>query len=603
MEIKKREEISEDLKWNLRDLASGDEDLDNRLVALSDDVDAFVIAYKGNLETSERIADCLDAYMRILQERILLGSYANLNTSVDMGNTTSMRRMAKTSNILVGLDAKISFVETEIANQTEEILNRVIDQRADLKGYIDDVLRNKKYLLDPKTEEALSSLQNTFRTPYSVYNQAKLVDMDFGTFNVNGVDYPLSYNIFEGVMESEPSTDVRRAAFENFYSVLEKYKHTTAACYAAQVQQEKVLSRLRGYDSVFDYLLFDQKVDRELYDRQIDTIMKELAPHMRKYAKLLQKVHGLEKMTYADLKLNLDPGYEPAVDIDKAKEYVLDGLSVLGAEYREMLTRAFSERWIDFANNHGKSTGAFCSSPYGSHSYILISWTSLMAEVMVLAHELGHAGHFFMAHRNQNILDSRPSLYFIEAPSTANEIIMETYLLEKAENTRDRRWVLSQIIARTYYHNFVTHFMEAAYQREVYKILDAGGSVDADKLSEIFREKLIEFWGEDIEILPGSELTWMRQPHYYMGLYPYTYSAGLTIGTQVAKRILKEGEVAVNDWINTLKAGGTKTPKELALMAGVDISTDKPLKDTIAYIGEVIDELVKLTEEMDLSDK
>ncbi len=180
---------------------------------------------------------------------------------------------------------------------------------------------------------------------------------------------------------------------------------------------------------------------------------------------------------------------------------------------------------------------------------------------------------------------------------------METYLLEKAENTRDRRWVLSQIIARTYYHNFVTHFMEAAYQREVYKILDAGGSVDADKLSEIFREKLIEFWGEDIEILPGSELTWMRQPHYYMGLYPYTYSAGLTIGTQVAKRILKEGEVAVNDWINTLKAGGTKTPKELALMAGVDISTDKPLKDTIAYIGEVIDELVKLTEEMDLSDK
>ena len=87
------------------------------------------------------------------------------------------------------------------------------------------------------------------------------------------------------------------------------------------------------------------------------------------------------------------------------------------------------------------------------------------------------------------------------------------------------------------------------------------------------------------------------------GLYPYTYSAGLTIGTQVAKRILNEGEVAVNDWINTLKAGGTKTPKELAKMAGVDISTDKPLKDTIAYIGEVIDELVKLTEEMDLNDK
>ncbi len=598
MEIKKRHEISEDLKWNLSDIVSDDAELDSRLEKVSSDVEEFTNKYKGNLSSADMIANCLDEYMAILEEIAKLRTFSYLDTTVDMANSKSQARLAKTMNILVGLGADISFVDTEIASKSEDLLNEVINKRSDLSVYISDIIREQKQMLDPKTEEVLSSLQNTFSTPYNVYNQAKLVDMDFGTFEVNGVEYPLSYNIFEGVMESEPDTEVRRAAFKHFYEVLEKYKYTTAACYSSQVQQEKVMSKLRGYDSVFEYLLFDQKVDRELYDRQIDTIMTELAPHMRKYAKLLQKVHGLDKMTYADLKLNLDPGYEPPVDIEKAKEYVMDGLSVLGEEYEEMLTRAFSERWIDFANNHGKSTGAFCSSPYGSHSYILISWTALMAEVMVLAHELGHAGHFYLAQRNQNILDSYASRYFIEAPSTANEIIMEMYLLGKAKDKRERRWVLSQIIARTYYHNFVTHFMEAAYQREVYKIIDNGGSVQADKLSEIFREKLIEFWGDDVEILPGSELTWMRQPHYYMGLYPYTYSAGLTIGTQVAKRITEEGKSAVEDWISTLKAGGSKTPMELAQMAGVDISTDKPLKNTIAYIGSVIDELIELTDEM-----
>ena len=66
----------------------------------------------------------------------------------------------------------------------------------------------------------------------------------------------------------------------------------------------------------------------------------------------------------------------------------------------------------------------------------------------------------------------------------------------------------------------------------------------------------------------------MRQPHYYMGLYPYTYSAGLTISTIVSKRILNEGQKAINDWRKVLEAGGTKTPIELAKMVQVDITTE-----------------------------
>ena len=44
-----------------------------------------------------------------------------------------------------------------------------------------------------------------------------------------------------------------------------------------------------------------------------------------------------------------------------------------------------------------------------------------------------------------------------------------------------------------------------------------------------------QFFGDAVELTDGMELTWMRQPHYYMGLYSYTYSAGLTIGTVVSK--------------------------------------------------------------------
>lgn len=153
-----------------------------------------------------------------------------------------------------------------------------------------------------------------------------------------------------------------------------------------------------------------------------------------------------------------------------------------------------------------------------------------MADVFTLAHELGHAGHFRLCNGAQAILDTEVSSYFVEAPSTMNELLMAHYLLKTTPDKRFRRWVLSCMISNTYYHNFVTHLMEAAYQREVYKLIDAGDSVQAETLSSIMKETLQKFWGDDVEISDDAALTWMRQPHYYMGLYSYTYSAGLTVG-------------------------------------------------------------------------
>ena len=133
----------------------------------------------------------------------------------------------------------------------------------------------------------------------------------------------------------------------------------------------------------------------------------------------------------------------------------------------------------------------------------------------------------------------------------------------------------------------------------MYKLVDKHETINANVLNKLKRQVIEEFWGDDVTITEGAELTWMRQPHYYMGLYPYTYSAGLTIATAMNKRIQEEGQPAVDDWIKVLKSGGTKSPVELAKMAGVDITTDQPLKDTIAYVGSLVDQLEELTEEID----
>ena len=598
MQLPKRKDVPVELTWDLSAIYNSEDAMQADLEKVRKLADEIERTYKGRLTTAEAILACLDKYGEWMKTLDLMRSWCNLAASVDYGDGALQERDAATARAAAAMGSRLSFIDSEIIAQDEAVLREAVAQGGPGKPYLEDLLRQKPYQLQPETERVLSALRPALGAPYQIYNMAKLADMKFPSFRAAGEEHPLGYSLYEDHYSHKGDTEVRRAAFDAFSAKLREYENVTAAAYQACVQEEKIMADQRGYQSVFDYLLFGQKVSRELYDRQIDLIMEKLAPHMRRYAKLLQKVHGLDKMTYADLKLPVDPGYVPPVSVEESKKYIVEGLSVMGADYQEMVRTAYRERWVDFAQNQGKSTGGFCASPYGSHSFILLTWHGQMSDVFTLAHELGHAGHFKACNSAQSVFGTGVSSYFVEAPSTMNELLLGHYLLKTNPDKRFRRWVLSNMVGNTYYHNFVTHLLEAAYQREVYKIVDAGGGVQAERLNQLMGETLKKFWGGTVELTEGAELTWMRQPHYYMGLYSYTYSAGLTVATQACKRIEQEGALAVEDWKRVLSAGGTKTPLELARMAGVDISTDAPLLDTIETIGGYIDEICRLTEEI-----
>lgn len=589
-----RNKIDQEETWDLSHFFKTEAEFEQAIMQTQEDVKEFVETYKGKLKEKESVNACLSSYANVYEAIVPLDAYASLNLSVDQTDESHQIRASRWNQILAELVSELSFVDSELLALPKETLEAAIHHDASFSRYLLQLIEKKPYTLDAEVEKVLASFTSIFEAPYELYNTTKMLDLEFPDFKVKDQRHSLSYLAFEGSLEYEPDTEKRRAAFNAFSKELRKYQHTTAKTYDLHIQTEKKLADLRGYDSVTDYLLQTQEVDKSLYNRQIDLIMDELAPHMRKYAKLIKKVYNLKTMTYADLKVPLDPTYVPRVTYEEAQKYIKDALGLLGEDYNDMLDRAFDERWIDYAQNKGKSTGAFCSSPFGVHPYILISWSNQMEDVFTLIHELGHAGHFNYANAHQNIFNANSSMYFVEAPSTMNEMLLANNLLNKSTDKRFKRWVIATLISGTYYHNFVTHLLEAAYQREVYKLVDAKENVNAAILNQLKRDVLESFWGDAVEITEGAELTWMRQPHYYMGLYPYTYSAGLTISTQVSRRILEEGQPAVDDWINVLKLGGSKKPIELAQLAGVDISTEEPLRETINYIGSLVDELSQL---------
>lgn len=593
-----RHEVAENEKWDITDVFESDDVFYQTLNQTLEKAKQFNQQYKGSLHHVQDVKDILSPFTDLLINIDSMVNYSELRLSVDATDDAAQTLNAKLNTTLGQITSQLSFVESEITALSDEDLDQLIAE-TNVPHYFKQLKKKKASQLSPEVEETLASLSPTFDSAFDLYGTTKMLDITFEPFNHQDKSVPMDYATFENEYEDHPDPEFRRKAFKHFSEGLRKYQHTTAATYNMHVQQQKIEATMRGYDSVIDFLLSDQEVTREMYDRQIDVIMEDLAPIMQKYARLIKRIHRLDDMRFEDLKVSVDPSYEPEISIEQSKDYIYGALGVMGNDYVDMLQTAYRDRWIDFAQNKGKETGAYCASPYATHSYVFISWTGKMTETFVLAHELGHAGHFKLAQSTQPYLDSEPSLYFVEAPSTMNEMLMANYLFKQDDNSKFQRWVIGSIIARTYYHNMVTHLLEAAYQRKVYEKVDQGESLTAQTLNRIMYNVYQQFYGESVQLTEGTELTWMRQPHYYMGLYSYTYSAGLTIGTVMSQRIKNEGEPAVQDWLKTLKAGGSLSPIELAQTAGIDITTDQPLKETIAYIGELVDELERLTDDIE----
>jgi len=598
MERLKRNEVDINSTWNLTDLFATKEAYEVALEGAIAKTEALK-EYKGKLLSSpETLLKGIVDFENLVIELSALGTYTSLNSAVDATNVKFQELSMSFGSVATKIQTDITFFENEVSSITDDQYVSFFKTCPDLETYrpfIEEIYEENKYKLSDETEEVLAALGEVTGSPYGIYSISKGADMIFDDIkDGEGNTLQNSFNLFEGKYEYSEDSALRKNAYESFNKTLKQYKNTYAKVYSTEVKKHIAMSKLRGYESATEMLLKPQKVTKEMYNRQIDVIYNELAPHMRKYAKLLKEQLGLDTLHFHDLKAPLDTTYNPSATYEEARDVVLDSLAVMGDEYINIMKEAFENRWIDYCDNVGKSSGAFCASPYAAHPYILVSFQDNMRDAFTLAHELGHAGHFYLANKEQKYFNTNPSMYTVEAPSTMNEMLLGRHLLTTTDDPKMKKWVILQFMG-TYYHNFVTHLLEAAYQRKVYEYAEKNTPLTAQLLCETKLDVIRTFWGDAVEVDEDAGLTWMRQPHYYMGLYPYTYSAGLTASTACSEMIFEEGQPAVDRWIEMLKSGGKHKPLELLKVAGMNFNSDEPVQKAVAYVGSLIDQLVELS--------
>lgn len=588
-----RSEVDEAQTWNLDDLYRSQAEWEADLAAVQEKV-GLVTAYRGRLgQGAGQLLGCLQALEALQVNLSRVGVYADLRIAEDAISSANQETSDRAAALYATVQAAISFVRSEVLLLPDGTVERFLAAEpllAPYSPYLEQMLELKPYALSSETESAMAALGETLGSPYLIYNRAMNSDMQFPPItDGSGKVVEMSVSRWEE-FEVSSDTEMRRKAFDSLVSGFDAYRNTLAATLATTIKRNVLEARLRGYQSAAEMFLRPERVPLQVYHNVLDIIQAEAAPHVRRYMNLRRRVLGLDTLQFCDTKAPLDPGYDPKTSYAEAADLLVQAFSVMGPEYNQIMTDALRRRWVDLADNAGKESGAFCHAAYNVHPYILMTWDGRMRGAFTLAHELGHAAHAGLSMAHQKVLYMWSSGFFIEAPSTLHELLLGRHILDRTQDTRMRRWVILQFLG-TFMHNFVTHLLEGELERRLYARVEAGQPITASTLTEQKGDVLRSFYGDSVAVDDRAGLIWMRQPHYYIGLYPYSYAAGLAAACAASEAIRTEGEPAVQRWVTVLRAGATRYPMDLLALAGVDMQSPETIRKAVAFFGSLVTDL------------
>ena len=595
--IPERSQIAEQDKWAIHDIYATDELWEADLQKAKDLI-PVISGYAGKLGES---AKTLLAFLKLTEEiEVLadaLGNYAMRRSDEDARVSKYQAMVGSLMSAFVALNAASSFSTPELMAISDETMERFYAECPELeryRRYLNDIRRRRAHVLSPAEEKLLAAAGEMANAPDTIYGMFSNADLTFpDAVDAEGNRHPLSQGTYISYMESSDRV-LRRSAFENLYRTYGSYKNTIAAILAAQVKQLQFFADARKYGSAMEASLDVTNVPTEVYTNLIEAVHKNM-DKMYRYVALRKKLLGVDELHMYDLYTPLVEGVDKKASIDEAKQTVYDALAPLGDGYRKILKEGFDNRWIDVYENAGKRSGAY-SAGAKAHPFVLLNYTGTLDSQFTLAHEMGHALHSYLSNRNQTPLDSEYVIFVAEVASTCNEALLMEYLLGRTTDRKERAYLINHFLEQ-FRTTLYRQTMFAEFELNIGRMSQEGTSLTPEVLNAEYRRLNRLYFGDGIVLDDEIDMEWMRIPHFYYNYYVFQYATGYAAAIALSRRILREGESAVKDYLGFLSGGCSKSPIDLLRGAGVDMSTTAPVEEALALFGELIDEMEALMQE------
>ncbi|WP_281661999.1 oligoendopeptidase F [Enterococcus faecium] len=602
MEVKqlpKREELPENLTWDLTKIFSSDQEFDEKYLELSEELKQSE-KHKGTLDQgASQFLNAIEFVLRVYRQTEVIYVYAHLKNDQDTGNTDYQALYARASSLFSKVSEAVSWFEPEILQLSDDQIWQYFKEEPKLevyRHYIQQIVDNRAHVLSAEQESLLAGAGEIFDASsdtFAVLNNAYLV---FPTIEgENGEIVQLSHGVYGQLLESTDRR-VREAAFKGLYSVYEQFRNTFASTLGTHIKGHNFKAKVRNYSSAREASLSNNHIPESVYDTLVDVVNKHL-PLLHRYMELRKRLLEVEKLHMYDLYTPVLGEAPITFTYEEAKEKALEALKPMGEEYMAIVEKAFSERWIDVVENKGKRSGAYSSGSYDTNPYILLNWHDTLDQLFTLVHEMGHSVHSYFTRSNQPYVYGDYSIFLAEIASTTNENILTEYLLETEKDPRVRAYVLNHyldgfkgtVFRQTQFAEF-EHFMHTEDEK--------GVPLTSEYLSDSYGKLNAKYYGPAVEEDPEIKFEWSRIPHFYYNYYVFQYSTGFSAASALAKKILNQEPEALENYLAYLKAGNSDYPVEVMKKAGVDMTQAAYIEDAMSMFEQRLNELEELIDRL-----
>ena len=596
-EIRQRDQIPVEDKWAIEDLYPTDEAWEQELATIADD-QAKLSSYAGHLgDSAESLYGYLTAMEQVNVKGERLANYCMRKSDEDTRVAKYQAMVGSFMNVFVGLSAATSFETPEILSISDEKLDAFFALEPKLeryRRYLNNTRRRKEHILSPAEEKLLAAAGEMANAPDSIYGMFADADMKFpDAVDSEGKAHPLSQGTFVLCEESSDRV-LRKSAYENLYHSFGDFKNTAAAILNAQGKQLKFYADARKYPSTLDAALDATDVPTSVYLNLIEAVHQNL-DKMHRYVRLRKKLLGVDELHFYDVYAPLLADVDKKIPYAEAKQTIYEALEPMGEEYRAILQEGFNNRWVDVYQNVGKRSGAY-SAGADVHPFVLMNYSGTLDSQFTLAHEMGHAIHSYLSNKHQNPVDADYVIFVAEVASTCNEALLMEHLLSKTTDKKERAYLINHFLEQ-FKGTLYRQTMFAEFELNIGRMIGEGQTLTADALCAEYKRLNELYFGPDMVVDDEIAMEWARIPHFYYNYYVFQYATGYSAAIALSRRILREGESAVKDYIGFLSGGCSKSPIDLLKGAGVDMASPEPVNQALQLFGELLDEMEKLTEE------
>lgn len=589
-----RADVPEKDKWAIQDLFATDDDWRAALAKAKEFIPR-ITAFRGRLAES---GAALLSFFRLDDEISLafdaLVHYAQRRSDEDTRVAAYQEMVSQVTRFAVEIQSAAAFETPELLAISDEDMNRLYAEAPELELYrlnIDRIRRRREHVLSDKEEAILAAAGEMAASPDDIYSMLNDADLKFpDAVDKDGKKHPVTHGTFIPLMQSYDRV-LRKSAFDSLYSVYGQFRNTSAAMLSAQLKQLLFFANVRKYPSTLDAALDGNEVPTEIYRNLIDAVHRSFAP-MYRYVALRKKLLGVDELHMYDLYVPVVDGVEMKFTFEEAKEIALKALAPLGEDYLNLLREGFANGWIDVYENEGKRSGAY-SAGARVHPYVLLNFKGTLDDVFTLVHEMGHSIHSYLSNKTQPTAYQDYVIFVAEVASTCNEALLMEYLLSVTTDKKERAYLINHFLEQ-FRGTLYRQTMFAEFELAANEMTQRGEGTTAEALCAMYKKLNEQYFGPEMNTDEEISLEWARIPHFYYDYYVYQYATGYAAAIALSRRILREGEAAVKDYLGFLSGGCSADPITLLRGAGVDMASPKPVEDATKLFDEMISEMEKI---------